>query len=541
MYRFLPDSHNKVLNQIDPQTGMLELDMSDEDHCDYFLSQVGGLAAFEQKHPHLVSSFHELRTTPLNRTLKLSKEGYKEGPEDKIAIENLIFHGPAALQAGLVGDEPHAGKTMAVIMADYIQPKAQISVVTQLYDVTNEILLHTETGDIEHSSKYKGSIQADYPHFYQDKPREFMITSTFYSSNSPVNGLLSGGLKAHVTKSAGFTLDGNTNIIKSFTLNDPVIKASHTSDPNHKEVKISYTREGAIPDYDYTSDLEKFLNGDDKKILVRVPFSVTVEAADKWWINGFDEEYGYRMWLKNMVNGTINHYGNYESIIQRKDAFDDHNRCKKMTFIFPESWNNILDFTAVGYKAFTSVDFYSSFGVAMECDSYPVTVAVSVNSDADIYNNLNIKSAKIFIQWGCVARDTEIMMADGTLKRADQIMIGEFVRNAQGGIDEIKKVLTGNEAKLYKISTSNRSIRMTPDHKVSTEHGLLPAIDVQMGMRIQTVSGLEPVTAVEWTSYQDKVYNFEFAHETVIIGNGIFIGDLMLQNRDVKELTAHEA
>ncbi|MFD3257143.1 Hint domain-containing protein [Paenibacillus lentus] len=541
MYHFLPDFHNKVLGQIDPETGMLELDFADDDHYRFFLSQVGGLESFNQKYPHLASTLQELRTKPLQRSVNVSKDGYREGPEDKIAIENMIFHARQTLQTDPSLAASIEGTTMAEIMADYIEVKDQIVVVSQLYDVTNQMLLHTTAEDVVNSSKYKGKIQADYPQYFQDTPREFMIQSTFYCSNKAKNESELAQLKGYVTKSVGFTLGGNTDMIKSFTLNAPVIKESHRKDPNHTKVKISYRRAGAIPDYDYTNDDQPFQDGDNRRILVRVPFSVTVEAADRWWITGFDETYGYRMWLKNMVNGTINHYCNSDAIIQRKDAFDDQNRCTKMTFIFPESWNNILDFRKIENRVYTDVDFYSSFGVAMSCKGIPpITVGVSVKSDGKDYDKLNIQCAQIFIQWGCLARDTEILMADGTLKRADQIQIGERVRSAEGDSVQVKKVLTGHEAELYKISTSERSVRMTPDHIVCTEEGLLPAIDVQVGMRLRTVSGLEEVIAVEWSDYEDKVYNFEFEQETILIGNGLLLGDSMLQNR-VKELVAYEA
>ncbi|GAA0134494.1 hypothetical protein YSY43_13340 [Paenibacillus sp. YSY-4.3] len=541
MYDFLPDFHNKVLGQIDPDTGMLELDFADDDHYRFFLSQVSGLESFNQKHPHLASALQNLRTKPLQRSVNVPADGYHEGPEDKIAVENMIFHARQTLQTDPSLAASIEGTTMAVIMADYVEVKDQIAVVSQLYDVTNQMLLHTTAEDVVNSSKYKGTIQADYPQYFQDTPREFLIQSTFYCSKIAENESEFAQLKGYVTKSVGFTLKGNTEMIKSFTLNAPVIKESHRKDPNHTKVKISYRRAGAIPDYDYTNDDQPFQDGDNRRILVRVPFSVTVEAADRWWITGFDETYGYRMWLKNMVNGTINHYGNYDAIIQRKDAFDDQNRCTKMTFIFPESWNNILDFRKIENRVYTDVDFYSSFGVAMSSKSIPsMTVGISVKSDGKDYGKLNIQCAQIFIQWGCVARDTEIIMADGTLKRADQIQIGELVRSAEGGSVQVKKVLTGHEVELYKISTSERSVRMTPDHIVCTEDGLLPAIDVQVGMRLRTVSGLEEVIAVEWSDYEDKVYNFEFEQETILIGNGLLLGDSMLQNR-VKELIAYEA
>lgn len=534
MYNFLPDYHNNVLSQIDQNEGFMELDFSDEDHYRFFLSEVGGLEAFNNKHPHLESTLQALRTTPLVRTVQLSTDGFHEGPEDKMAIENLLFS--EKQQTHLATNSE--GKTMATVMADYMEKKDHIVVVSKLYDVTNKILLHSTAEDVYDTSQFNGVIQADYPKYIEDKPREFMINSTFYCTSS-TNELRA--LKAYVAKSIGFTLQGNSNIIKTFTLNAPVIKEEHRQDPNHKEVKISYRRAGSIPDYDYTNDDQPFKDGDNTKILVRVPFSVTIEAADKWYIKGFDQNYGYRMWLKNMVNGTINHYCSYEQIIQRKETIDDQNRCTKMNITFPESWNNILDFSKVGYKAYTDVDLYSSFGIIMySSDDLQMTVSVSVKSDSVDYDHLNIQCPKIFIQWGCVARDTEIVMADGTLKRADLIEIGEYVRNAEGGAAQVKKVLTGYEAKLYQISTANRYVRVTPDHIVCTEKGLIPAIDLQPGMSLKTIAGLEPIVTVRWSDYYDTVYNFEFEHETILIGNGMMIGDSMLQNR-IKELVAYEA
>ncbi|WP_458122374.1 Hint domain-containing protein [Paenibacillus sp. Z6-24] len=538
MYKFLTDSHNRVLEQIDPHTGMLELDLSDHDHYDFFLRQIGGIEQFEQRHPHLMPVLKDLQTRPLLRSSKISDTGYHNGPDNKMAIENLIFQPSMQLGSAKKANDNPDGLALASIIAEYIEEKEHISVISHLYDVTNDMLLHTTADNVRNTCSYEGTIQANYPRYFKDTPQEFMIYSTFYCSTRAKNDFEPARLNAYVTKNEGFTLQGNKDIIKSFTLNDPVIQPKHQNDPAHTEVKISYIREGAIPDYDYTNDDQPFVYENHTKILVRVPFSVTVEAADKWSIIGLDEQYGYRMWLKNMVNGTVNFYGNPDEIIQRKDAFDDQNQCIKMTFIFPQSWNNILDFSEVGYNPYTNVDFYSSFGVVMSSD-YDLTIGVSVKSDGKDYDMLNIQSAKIFIQWGCVARDTEIEMSDGVLKRADQVQIGEMVRCLNGDAVQVRKVLTGYEHRLYSISTASRSIRVTPDHMMCTEQGLQRAIELKVGMQLQTVDGLETITDLKWSDYKDTVYNFEFDTETILIGNGLLIGDSMLQNRK-KELIMHE-
>jgi|GEM_PF-1833232 len=548
MYSFLSKFHNSVLNQIDDVQGYLELDFNDDEHYQFFLEQFGGLETLEEKHGvHFVRKLEQLRDTPLLRTSTLREDGYHQGPEDRMAIQNMIFQPVVSLQDNKVGSVSNSDKglTAAEIIAEYTEKKSRIGVSTVLYDVTNGVQLRSVAQSVSDSYNFNGVIEADYASYFEDKPREFLITSSFYCTNSEEDSAELRSLKGYVTKSVAFTLKGNDEIIKSFKLNAPVISEAHRNDPNHTQVKIAYRREGAIPDYDYSNDDEPFIDGDNKKILVRVPFSVTVEAQKGWWISGFDKKYGYRMWIKNMVNGIINHYCNYDDIVQKQEEFDEEHRCTKMTFIFPDNWRNILDYSTVGYQAYDSVDFYNSFAILMSSKELTMPVSVSVKSDGKDYDLLNIKSAKLFIQWGCIARDTEIVMADGTIKRADEISIGEYVRSADGDSVQVLKVLSGYESELFKVCTANRFVRMTHDHPVATEHGIQPASDLQPGMLIKTIDGLEQVTAADWCEYRNKVYNFEFEKETLIIGNGMIIGDSLLQGKmlqsKVKELTVNEA
>lgn len=537
MYSFLSAVKNKVLDQIPLDEGFLELDFANEDHYRFFMEQVGGLECFNQKHPELAPVLQKLKSEPLRKATPSEAGQYRNGPTDNMVIENLMFKKPLKGEYSPILGDSFDGTTMAKISADYINKKDHISVVTQLYDVTQGIQLLSVVEDVNDTSKYNGNVRADYPKYIQNAPREFMIHSTFYAAEKTADDLYQ--LKGYVTKAIGFELKANNQIIKSFTLNAPVIRADHRNIKDHTEVKIAYRREGNIPDYDYSNDDQPFKDGQNTKILVRVPFSITVEACPKWWISGVDEKYGFRMWLSNMVNGTVNNYCNFDQIVQKQDAFDDQNRCIKMTVTFPDDWKNILDFSKVGYVAYTDVDFYAGLGMVMSCADYDMTVGVSAKSGAVDYDLLNIESKKIFIQWGCIARDTQILMADGQVKRADAVMIGDRLRNATGGSSTVKTVLSGTEETLYQIVTTNHTVKMTYDHTVLTTLGLLPAKDVKPGMFIQTQTIPEQVLTIEEVAYNDKVFNFEFDEETVIIGNSLMIGDSLLQ-KNIKELTSYE-
>lgn len=537
MYSFLSTSRNQVLKEIDPRIGYLELDLSNDHHYDFFIEKVGSLEKFEAENPELKNMVSRLRSERLVRAPFFTEEGLHEGPDDLMAIENLMVR-KKPMRSGVDSVEDDIeGMGLAQIKANYVNKKKRIKVVTEFYDATLGVLLNTLEEYVDDTDQYQGLIIADYAKLVKKEAREFLLTSLFVCSENRLNsGANDLQLKAYVTKEESFVINGNSNMIKSFTLNDPVMKAGHTGE----EVRVSYLREGVIPDYDYSYPFDPFKNKEHTKITVRMPFSVTVETKESFWIDGIAENYGYDLWLTNMTTGQVRSYAMIPEIIQRKDAFNADNQCIKMTFIFPDEWHNMLDFSKLGYTPFTKIDLYGAFKVLISDEDSTLPIGVSVKSSGDTYDDLNIPCKKIWIQWGCVAKDTKLTMADGTLKEAQFVTMEDSLMDYQGRACQITNIYSGPQDEIQEIKTdSGKHLKITKDHTIFSEKGLIPATELSVGMKIRTKDGLETVVQCEEVEYQDTVYNFKFDKTTVLIGNGIFIGDYILQN-SVKELTQYE-
>ncbi|EHQ89888.1 Hint domain-containing protein [Desulfosporosinus youngiae] len=541
MYPSLSDLKNKVLKEIDPRIGYLELDFSNENHYKFFTEQVGGLKKFEEENPELIGVLKKLRKEKKVKTELFRNDGYHDGPDNQMAIENLLVRERHSVSNDVNDGNDPAGTGLAEIRADYINTKKRIKVVTEFRDVTLNMLLSTLEEYVDNTNLYNGIITADYSKLVQDKPRQFLIISTFYCSEEHQSGGSTElKLNAYVTKQDSFMVKSNKDMIKSFTVNAPVIQEKHKKDPNHDKVQVSYLRDGVIPNYDYSYPYDPFIDDKHEKILVRMPFSVTVEANDGFWIDGMAEEYGYDLWLTNVVNGQIRAFANYSEIIQRKDAFNSQNQCTKMTFIFPDSWRNIIDNSKLGYQPNTNVDFYGSFKVLITDEFSSLPIGVSVKSYGDLYDRLNLQCPKIWIQWGCVAKETLITLADGTFKEAQYVTMENLIMTRNGTGAKLTNIYKGPQGKIQEIITdSGKSIKMTKDHIIYSENGLLPAFQLLVGMKIRTVDGLESVIQNNEVDYNDTVYNFQFANNQVIIGNGMYIGDYILQN-SIKEITQYE-
>ncbi|WP_322922693.1 hypothetical protein [Paenibacillus campi] len=553
MYSFLGEHHNKVLNQIDSKVGVMQLDFSDEAHYGFFLDEVGGLGKFESEHPELVHLLEDMRhpryqelASKLSAMVPMkgdtTNQGYIVGPHDLMIVENVIFN-----------KKPQSDRleATATIRAEYVNKKRIIKVTSELVDVTTQQVLYSMTEMVSDTYSYKGQLKVELPFDHEQDPRTLIVKSLFWCLDEPKaqssarSNSMFDFVNSFVAAQPAFRITEGSEFIKSFTLNDPVIRPEHKNNPNHTQVKVSYTREGMIPDYDYKNDENPFKDGNHERIMVRLKFSTTIETQPGYYILGLDENEEYLVFLRNVVNGTIYHYGGFDKIEQKQEAWDDQNRCVKMTITFPETWDNVLDFKTVGYQAYTDIYFHASFVAVLKSSTAPEEevelISLSVKSDDEPgnYNLLNIRCAQIYIQWGCVGKETELVMADRSLKRADEIAIGDWLLDVNGNPVQVRNIFTGSEHRLYDVQTAKRHVRVTPAHMMSTDEGLRMAIDLQVGMHLNTVDGVEPITALEWSIYDDTVYNFEFEQETLIVGNGIVIGDSMLQNRK-RELALHE-
>ncbi len=143
----------------------------------------------------------------------------------------------------------------------------------------------------------------------------------------------------------------------------------------------------------------------------------------------------------------------------------------------------------------------------------------------------------IYIWWGCHARDANILLEDGTTKRADEVAPGDKLPCHGGKTLVVSNVYTGFEKDLYHVKVeSGGEVRVSSGHPLLGEDGTGIVVE---GLRpgdgvVLADQSLATVTAVEKQPYHDDVYNFVFEGEdegNYLVANGFFSGDFYAQNK----------
>ena len=176
---------------------------------------------------------------------------------------------------------------------------------------------------------------------------------------------------------------------------------------------------------------------------------------------------------------------------------------------------------------------------------------ISVTSvDAEQFGNFySPVLPKMKLGYSCLAKGTEIKMADGSLQAIETIktgdmVIGALVNNYKTAQPmEVADVSVGIEAiDMYRVKTvDGKNILMTETHPVSTSNkGIIWAKELELGDRILSAKGTSLVTSIATESYKDNIYNLKLApvegsriEEGAYLGmfaNGLLVGDLATQD-----------
>ncbi len=146
---------------------------------------------------------------------------------------------------------------------------------------------------------------------------------------------------------------------------------------------------------------------------------------------------------------------------------------------------------------------------------------------------------------GCFPPDTKIKLADGSLRRADEVFVGDLVWNPIANkAMEIRQVVVGPELiPLIEFGNEQISGRVTEDHPVLTGEGLKKAKDLKVGDEFLLADGQkQTISYVSPSPVRDgqTVVNFYFETDerdknNFMISDGIITGNLFLQQLLSKE------
>ena len=139
---------------------------------------------------------------------------------------------------------------------------------------------------------------------------------------------------------------------------------------------------------------------------------------------------------------------------------------------------------------------------------------------------------------GCFAKDVCIRMADFSLKPIEQLKSGDAIMTRDNGVQTVKDILIGSEKTIVEIVASNgRELKVTKDHPIlSSNNAMKRADEFKEGTIIASEDGEIIVQSVSEIGYNDKVYNLILEKDSILLANGIYVGNFQTQNK-YKELS----
>lgn len=297
---------------------------------------------------------------------------------------------------------------------------------------------------------------------------------------------------------------------------------------NKKEIQVYYNRRG---DCDYCFPENGVSNN---KLKVLMPFAGTVTIDSEEWniveiADGKVPKYPapkLTMFLKS--GGSVNY--EREIIPQFKILSR-----KSISWDFCDDWNCEFDCNKISPNSI--LDFFGKFYIRLQSAVDPnlyrfeAITATSMPHSADKEEKL-ITMEPIRILYGCMARDTRILMADGSEKYISEIKLGDMVMTSQGPA-AIKDRITGIERMMIRITAANgRSIRLSDCHPVLTRRNYVRAMDICVDDVVVLYEGGEqPLSALYMEEYEDQVYNLVTSKpRAALVGNGFWVGDMDMQN-----------
>lgn len=117
-----------------------------------------------------------------------------------------------------------------------------------------------------------------------------------------------------------------------------------------------------------------------------------------------------------------------------------------------------------------------------------------------------IKIGPIKSYLDCLAKGTQISMADGSTKLIENICKGDLVKTKDGGSASVREVIMQEECQVVDlILRSGRILVLTDGHAVYTKDGVYPVSRLKKGQEVVTEDGTDMIDEI--VPYCERTYN----------------------------------
>lgn len=568
----------KMWEKVSQTEGLYHVDLSDETDREYYLERMGGKGTFSRRYPGLYSAFQKGWERAEQR-----KDASTEVHAEFLDAVAVVPHRKKAGISGQSGENLYCLQTrISLNVLDHTHSpvslqaprKFQVDLSGEIFDPDSYGLSYMDFYDCvnlmnQYSREYTGETLYRKEQF-DDRSLTAYAEINVYDEENVLDPYI-------LTQTIQIGFD------KPFQ--DIIFDAPY-SKYNNNEIRILYGRDArnlSDPDYIYASNVPA---GSRETLRTIVPIRGSVKLKSS---NGKGNYYNFKELTKHPAESPLHFkrstlsYNHEEWKVFFREKSDDElyamltdSSNPRFTVEKKSNHEDILQFDLFNEKDLTGDNHYDwedGFEKA-HTDNRERTCYLSGGFEYDIetirasdnkvikkkayqiecksvdpdqlegrtYYTYEPGSQVVYIPplrlwWGCHARDTQITMADGTKKRADEVEIGDRLPVYGDRILTVNNVYTGREEELFHITTdAGSTLKISVGHPLLREDGTaVPAEMVQSGDAVLAGDGSTVhVKEVKKERYEDEVYNFSFEGEegeNYVIAEGLYSGDLYAQNK----------
>ena len=504
MYEKLSKIEQEFIKEVKRNGGGLTHDLNDPLHYTYVAERLGGESLLKESFPSIYEML--VKTKKADSANDVFKPD-ENGLSNDIHIRSVEF----VRDSAEVSAQMNVGLTKA---------SPWIKVDATLIDAENGEKLDIINKFVQDTSSFLAELRKGLKQ--EKKTRVFSVIANFQYGTSDGTG-------------AGYTevyedlkVYGEEDILDSVEVLHPTPQGYLSKNNTfiaRDVVKVLYNRINDNCDYHYDVVTE------DYKAKLKLPVCVKVKVNDKFRITGIDEEKsGYVMIKNGSLTDAVHYYGDLDAGCFLRSIPGSAEEEKIFILSLPDEWENTINTTA--YHSCEKVDLTGSFTLTVEHkDGFDGVVGILFSSEEEQQGEKTGKLKPISFLWGCLSKDTPVLMEDGSFRPVCELEPGDKVRNKDGEAVSITRVTTGREEMLVVIRTeTGKIIKVTKDHPILTDKGMKRADRICYLGKVATADGLEEVTELYAEDYGDLIYSLSFDEPQIINSGGIYTGDFEIQN-----------
>ncbi|MDR2538985.1 MAG: hypothetical protein LBC43_05075, partial [Bifidobacteriaceae bacterium] len=312
--------------------------------------------------------------------------------------------------------------------------------------------------------------------------------------------------------------------VDSIKVIDPV----HKRNPPDSPIVVCYGRIPGNPepvDYEYNAEFV----GSTQKLLLDV--GANIYLSDGKTFDSIDPQSFSLTMIAEGQGGARYHVDDFEKLQQRFGKTD-----QGFDFQLDNDWGDIVPTRRLQARDLAYLTFYTDFYYT---DSTTDSITISSNTNMQTSKN-EVQISPLLLLWGCLAKGSQILMADGSNQAIEDVRIGDTVQtDFQHHLAKVTNTWTNSSEseQVVEIKAGDSLLQLTPDHLVViAEIGLVPAGQIQIGQHILNSAGAQILVDQIRVDNISKVYNLDLEpfEETVLdhafFANDILVGDGLAQN-----------